>query len=91
MTDVAQDAGVRHLTAHLGAVLTLARVLAGRRGWANLTWHGQGFTYTLAAVRDPHADPATMHVNHDPGTGGLGDQDPTPWLDRVAELLEVTP
>jgi hypothetical protein len=88
---VQQDAGVRHLRAHLSTVLDVLRVLAGRRGWAQVTWHGQGFTYTLFTVRDPYADPAAIHVADDPDVTGLGAQDHTPLRDRLAELLEVQP
>jgi hypothetical protein len=85
-----QDAGVRHLPGRIATLLTLARALAGRRGWANLTWHGQGFTYTLFAVRDPYADPDTVHVDIDAGTDGLGG-DRSPILDELVALLEVEP
>jgi hypothetical protein len=91
MTMSTQDAGVRDLRARLSTVLTFARVLAGHRGWAHITWHGQGFTYTLFAVRDPVADPASVHIDDDTTTGGLGDQDTEPIRARLREILEVHP
>jgi hypothetical protein len=42
----------------LRLLLALLRVLAGRRGWAIITWSGQGFRYELAARRRaPGGDP----------------------------------
>jgi hypothetical protein len=84
------DGAVRHLPGRLGALLGIARALAGARGWAHLTWHGQGFTYTLTVVRDPGADPDTMHVEADLDPTGLGG-DRDELLDDLGSLLDVTP
>jgi len=40
----------------LRLVMALLRLAAGRRGHASVTWHGAGFTYALAAVREDGDD-----------------------------------
>jgi len=90
MSAVQQDGAVRHIPGRLGILLTLIRALVGRRGWAQVTWHGQGFTYTLYAVRDPYADPEAILIDADVDEDGLGG-DRGPFLGDLAQLLEVEP
>jgi hypothetical protein len=88
----AQDGGVREPRARLRTVLAIARRLAGYRGRSSVTWHGQGFTYTLTTVRDPGADPATVDVDADPTDGDLGGDEPiAPRIAELADLLRVLP
>lgn len=86
-----QDAGVRHIRVRLATVLTFLRSLAGHRGWAHVTWHGQGFTYTIFAVRDPLGSAGAISVDDDTSGGGIGAEDTQPLRKRLAELLEVQP
>jgi len=86
-----QDAGVRHVRVRLALVLTFLRSLAGRRGWAHVTWHGQGFTYTIFAVRDPLGNTAVVTVDDDTSGEGIGAEDTTPLRKRLAELLGIQP
>jgi hypothetical protein len=86
-----QDGDVRHIEAELSTLLILARTLAGRRGWSNVTFHGQGFTYTLFAVRDPRANPGDTFIDDDRSGEGLAAEDNAELRARLAQLLEIEP
>jgi hypothetical protein len=88
-----QDAGVREPRARLRRVLSLLRLLGGRRGVASVTWHGAGYTYTLWAVREPNADPTIVDVDADETDDDLlgAARDVEDLRARLAELLEVQP
>jgi hypothetical protein len=88
---VIHDAGVREPGVRLAVLLPLLRIAAGRRGYASLTWHGAGFTYTLHTVRDPGANPATADVDEDIDDDGLLEADPADIVARLRELVEVQP
>jgi hypothetical protein len=53
----------------LRVVLGLLRVLAGRRGYAGVSWHGAGFTYRLLTTRTPEDDPEVA-IDADPDALG---------------------
>jgi hypothetical protein len=65
----AQDQGVPEPPVRLRVVLALLRVLAGRRGYAFVIWHGAGFTYRLSVVREP-GDDSRIEANLDPAAPG---------------------
>ena len=58
-----QDELGRAPRVRLAILLALVRALSGARGHARVTWSGQGFVYTLAAVR---ARPHELDVDDDP-------------------------
>lgn len=50
---IVQDPHVIGPPVRLRLLLALLRITAGRRGYAVLSWWGQGFSYTLTARRQP--------------------------------------
>ena len=66
------DGEVLEPPVRLRLVLALLRVLAGRRGHADVTWHGAGFAYRLAVVREPGDDEQVV-VGFDPAAPGAGE------------------
>lgn len=69
-----QDNDTRASRVRALVLLSLVRLLAGRRGHARVSWWGQGFRYTLSADRVP---PEAPTVDADPQA------DPSGFLWRV--------
>ena len=66
---VEQDPEARASRVRLHRFLSVLRILAGRRGYANVEWWGQGFRYTLTAERVP---PGPTTVDADPTIEDVG-------------------
>ena len=79
---MSQDQDVPEPHIRLRLLLQLLRIAAGRRGDADVTWAGAGFTYRLEVTRG-ESGPLVV-IDHDP------DADPAA-LNRIREELYSAP